>query len=212
MRAIAATDGGGILDHGAVPLTVNSLSPNIATGDGGGLADVSSGPGTAATFTGSAVTGNSVALSGGGFAAIGSTATTLTGTTVTTDVGVLGGVYRVRTPTASPITANTSTTVSGVLPRSRTASADPLLVQGAPVMKRIVRLGLVVAAVSAFTLVGQSSASAATVPPLPYIPSASAVPVVGGLVDSVVGITTGAYYGAADATFAVLNSLTVGAV
>jgi hypothetical protein len=36
--------------------------------------------------------------------------------------------------------------------------------------------------------------------------------VLGGLVDSLVGIATGTYYGAADATFAVVNSLTGGAV
>jgi hypothetical protein len=74
-------------------------------------------------------------------------------------------------------------------------------------MKKTVRLALVIGAVSASILAGQSSASAATVPPLPYVPSASAVPVVGGLVDSLVGITVGTYYGAADATFAVLNTL-----
>jgi hypothetical protein len=77
-------------------------------------------------------------------------------------------------------------------------------------MTKIVRLGLVVAAVSVLTLAGQSAASAATVPALPATPSASSVPVVGGLVDSLVGIATGTYYGAADATLAVVNSLTGG--
>jgi hypothetical protein len=73
-------------------------------------------------------------------------------------------------------------------------------------MIKTFRLGLVTAAVSAFILTAQSSASAVTVPPLPYIP-ASGLPVVGGFVDSLVGIATGSYYGAAAATFAVLNSL-----
>jgi hypothetical protein len=72
-------------------------------------------------------------------------------------------------------------------------------------MKRIVHLGLVTAAVAAFTLVGQSPASAATLPPLP---SASAVPVFGGLVDSLVGIATGTVYGAGGATLAVVHSVT----
>jgi hypothetical protein len=79
-------------------------------------------------------------------------------------------------------------------------------------MIKTARLGLVTAAVSAFILAGQSSASAATVPALPAIPSASGVPVVGGLIDSLVGIATGTYYGAADATMAVVNALTGGAV
>jgi hypothetical protein len=134
-------DGGAILNHGAVTLTVSRLSGNLAVGNGGGLANVSdlpTGPGTAATFTGSTVSGNTgrsgggiyngplgsltatglptlisgntAVVDGGGIAAISSTATTLTGTTVTTNVGVLGGgVYRVggvMTATASPITAN----------------------------------------------------------------------------------------------------------
>jgi hypothetical protein len=76
-------------------------------------------------------------------------------------------------------------------------------------MTKIVRLGLGIAAVFAFNLAGQSSASAATVPMLPSPPSSGA-PVVGGLVDSLAGIATGTYYGAADATMAVVNSLTGG--
>jgi hypothetical protein len=79
-------------------------------------------------------------------------------------------------------------------------------------MIKIIRLALVTAAVSAFILAGQASASAATVPALPAAPSASAVPVVGGLVDSLVGIATGTAYGAAGATLAVVSSVTGGAV
>ena len=74
-------------------------------------------------------------------------------------------------------------------------------------MIKTVRLGLVSAAVSAFILAAQSTASAATVPPLPATPSFSGIPVVGALLDSLVGIATGSYYGAADATFAGLNTL-----
>jgi hypothetical protein len=48
--------------------------------------------------------------------------------------------------------------------------------------------------------------------PLPATPSLSGLPVAGGLGDSLVGIATGTYYGAADATVAVVNSLTGGAV
>jgi predicted outer membrane repeat protein len=131
-------NGGGILNHGAVTLTVSSLIGNTATGNGGGLANIGTAP--AATFTGSSVTGNTALLlsgggiyngaggtltatglpmliagnvatvNGGGIAAVNATATTLTGTTVTNNVGVLGGgVYRqggVMTTTASPISGN----------------------------------------------------------------------------------------------------------
>jgi hypothetical protein len=49
-------------------------------------------------------------VNGGGIATVNSTATTLTGTTVTTNVGILGGgVYRqggTMTTTNSPISAN----------------------------------------------------------------------------------------------------------
>jgi parallel beta-helix repeat protein len=136
-----AGNGGGILNRGAVTLTVSSLSGNSATGNGGGLAnaDARSGAAPAATFTGSSVSNNLAALSGGGIyngrrgtltttglpmlvggntatvngggiASVNSTATTLTGTTVTTNVAVLGGgVYRLggtMTTTNSPISAN----------------------------------------------------------------------------------------------------------
>jgi parallel beta-helix repeat protein len=145
-------DGGGILNHGAVTLTVSSLSGNHATGNGGGLAnaDTPSGTAPAASFTGSTVSGNSTLLSGGGIyngqrgtlsttgvpmdvigntavvngggiAAVDSTATTLTGTTVTNNVAVLGGgVYRqgagTMTTTNSPISANLVNNCAGSNP------------------------------------------------------------------------------------------------
>jgi predicted outer membrane repeat protein len=61
-------NGGGILNRGAVTLTVSSLSGNLATGNGGGLAnaDTPSGTAPAATFTRSPVSNNSALLSGGG--------------------------------------------------------------------------------------------------------------------------------------------------
>jgi len=64
----APGDGGGILNRGAVTLTVSSLSGNRASGNGGGLAnaDTPSGTAPAATFTRSPVTNNSAALRGGG--------------------------------------------------------------------------------------------------------------------------------------------------
>lgn len=76
-------------------------------------------------------------------------------------------------------------------------------------MNKIVRFGSMIVTVSALVLAGQWSASAATMPPLPSIPS-TGIPVVGGLVDSVAGIAVGTAYGAGAATLAVLNSLTGG--
>ena len=78
-------------------------------------------------------------------------------------------------------------------------------------MNKITRFGLMIAAVSAIILAGPLSASAATMPTLPSVPSVPA-PVVGGLIDSLVGITYGTAYGAGSATLAVLNSLTGGAI
>jgi hypothetical protein len=78
-------------------------------------------------------------------------------------------------------------------------------------MNKITRFGLMISAVSAIILAGPLSASAATMPTLPSVPSVPA-PVVGGLIDSLVGIATGTAYGAGSATLAVLNSLTGGAV
>ncbi|MDH2425824.1 hypothetical protein [Sphaerisporangium sp. TRM90804] len=117
-------------------LTGNTATGN---GGGLANADTPSGTAPAATFTGSTVTGNAATLSGGGIyngqngtltttglpmfiigntavvngggiAAVNSTATTLTGSTVTNNTAVLGGgVYRLNgtmTTTNSPISAN----------------------------------------------------------------------------------------------------------
>ena len=147
----AVGSGGGILNFGAVTLTVSSLSGNVATGNGGGLANANTPSGTApaATFTGSPVTNNTAvqrgggiyngtrgtltttglpeliggntAARGGGIAAVNSTATTLTGTTVTNNTGLVtaGGVYRVggtMTTTASPISGNLPNNCVGSAP------------------------------------------------------------------------------------------------
>jgi hypothetical protein len=147
----AVGSGGGILNFGAVTLTASSLSGNIATGNGGGLANANTATGTApaATFTVSPVTNNTAVGRGGGIynglrgtltttglpmlisgntaargagvAAVNSTATTLTGTTVTSNTGLVtsGGVYRVggtMTTTASPISANLTNNCVGSAP------------------------------------------------------------------------------------------------
>jgi parallel beta-helix repeat protein len=93
----------------AATFTGNSVSNNSATLSGGGIYN-----GVRGTLTTTGlpmfVTGNTAVVNGGGIAAVNSTATTLTGTTVTTNVGVLGGgVYRqggTMTTTNSPISAN----------------------------------------------------------------------------------------------------------
>jgi hypothetical protein len=72
-------------------------------------------------------------------------------------------------------------------------------------MIKICRLGLVTSLVCAFVLAAQSTAGAATVP-FPAVPS-TGLPVIGGLIDSLVGIATGTAYGAAGAVLAVLRSL-----
>lgn len=61
-------DGGGILNRGAVTLTVSTLTNNFAEGTGGGLANADTPTGTApaATFTNSPVTSNTAGGRGGG--------------------------------------------------------------------------------------------------------------------------------------------------
>ncbi|MBB6438471.1 hypothetical protein [Streptomyces candidus] len=61
-------NGGGILNSGAVTLTVSSLTGNTATLNGGGLAnaDTPNGTAPAATFTRSQVSDNTALLQGGG--------------------------------------------------------------------------------------------------------------------------------------------------
>jgi predicted outer membrane repeat protein len=113
---IATGAGGGLANadtpSGTAPaatFTGSSVSNNTAALSGGGIYN-----GTRGTLTATGlpmlITGNTAAVNGGGIAAINSTATTLTGTTVTTNTAVLGGgVYRqngTMTTTNSPITGN----------------------------------------------------------------------------------------------------------
>ncbi|WP_447031052.1 right-handed parallel beta-helix repeat-containing protein [Streptomyces hypolithicus] len=115
----ATTDGGGILNYGAVTLTASALSGNTALGKGGGLAnkDIDApATGATATFTGSTVSANTAVgrgggiyngkrgtltttssfingantgYQGGGIAAVNSTATTLTSTPVSANKALL---------------------------------------------------------------------------------------------------------------------------
>jgi parallel beta-helix repeat protein len=123
---IATGNGGGLANadtpSGTAPaatFTGSSVSNNIAALSGGGIYN-----GTRGTLTATGlpmfITGNTALVNGGGIAAINSTATTLTGTTVTTNTGVLGGgVYRqggTMTTTNSPITANLVSNCVGSAP------------------------------------------------------------------------------------------------
>jgi parallel beta-helix repeat protein len=113
---IATGNGGGLANadtpSGTAPaatLTGSSVSNNTAALSGGGIYNGRRGT---LTTTGLPmfIIGNTAAVNGGGIAAVNSTATTLTGTTVTTNVAVLGGgVFRrggTMTTTNSPISAN----------------------------------------------------------------------------------------------------------
>jgi predicted outer membrane repeat protein len=147
----AVGDGGGILNGGAVTLTRSGLIGNFAALNGGGLANVGTAPaatftrsdvtsntallqgggiynGENGTLTTTGVSGsplfilnNSAGTQGGGVAANGSTATTMTQTAVTVNAAGLtaGGVYRIggtMTTTNSPITANTPNNCVGSAP------------------------------------------------------------------------------------------------
>ncbi|MEU3960970.1 right-handed parallel beta-helix repeat-containing protein [Streptomyces buecherae] len=115
----AATNGGGILNLGAVTLTASALTGNTALGDGGGLANegvAAPAKGATTTLTDSTVSGNTAtgrgggihngsrgtltttssfvnggntAARGGGIAAVDATATTLTGTPVSANKALL---------------------------------------------------------------------------------------------------------------------------
>jgi parallel beta-helix repeat protein len=113
---IATGNGGGLANADtptgnppAATFTGSSVTSNIALLSGGGIYNGQRGT---LTTTGLPmfVIGNVATLNGGGIAAVNSTATTLTGTTVTTNTAVLGGgVYRqggTMTTTNSPISAN----------------------------------------------------------------------------------------------------------
>jgi hypothetical protein len=68
LLGLGIENGGGILNRGAVTLTVSTLTNNSASGIGGGLANADTPTGTApaATFTNSPVSDNTAASRGGG--------------------------------------------------------------------------------------------------------------------------------------------------
>jgi parallel beta-helix repeat protein/predicted outer membrane repeat protein len=123
---VATGNGGGLANanapSGTAPaatFTGSSVSNNSAALSGGGIYN-----GTRGTLTTTGLpmllTGNTAVVNGGGIAAVNSTATTLTGTTVTTNTAVLGGgVYRqggTMTTTNSPISANLANNCVGSAP------------------------------------------------------------------------------------------------
>jgi parallel beta-helix repeat protein/predicted outer membrane repeat protein len=123
---IATGNGGGLANadtpSGTAPaatFTGSAVSNNTAALSGGGIYNGTRGTLTA-TGLPTFVTGNTATVNGGGIAATNSTATTLTGTTVTTNTGVLGGgVFRTggtMTTTNSPISANLLNNCTGSAP------------------------------------------------------------------------------------------------
>jgi hypothetical protein len=115
----ALSDGGGILNFGAVTLTSSALTGNTAElGNGGGIAS-GPGAGAAATFTSSTLSGNTaVEGSGGGLYSQGGTAT-LTSTPVNGNASLLGNgggiatINAVLTITSSPVSSNAVSLAGG---------------------------------------------------------------------------------------------------
>ena len=125
----AALDGGGLANadtpNGTAPAATFTRSPvtdNVALGRGGGIYN-----GVRGTLTTTGVSGNplpvtrNTADTGGGIAAVNSTATTLTTTAVSVNValGTAGGVLRLggtMTTTNSPISANAPNNCVGSTP------------------------------------------------------------------------------------------------
>lgn len=107
----------------AATFTQSSVMNNSALLNGGGIYNGQRGTLTVSGVQGTPmpVKGNTAALNGGGIAAVGSTATTLTQTAVSTNHSVVngGGVYRqagTMTTTDAPITANTLNNCAGSTP------------------------------------------------------------------------------------------------
>ncbi|CAN3983295.1 Probable extracellular nuclease [Kitasatospora purpeofusca] len=123
----AATDGGGILNHGSVTLTASALTGNTAAGRGGALANADTAApaaGPAATFTDSTVSGNGSTGQGGGVYNGLRGALTTTGSSVTNNSSGAqgGGIAAVdsaaTTLTSTPVSANSATTAAGVYRRN----------------------------------------------------------------------------------------------
>ncbi|MEU4730745.1 hypothetical protein [Streptomyces sp. NPDC023588] len=110
----AATNGGGILNFGAVTLNGSELSENAADGTGGGI--YSTGGAAAAKFTSSNVK-NNTAHQAGGIASDRATLT-LASSTVNGNAAIInpGGIYHIAgtvTLDSASVTANTPTNCSG---------------------------------------------------------------------------------------------------
>jgi parallel beta-helix repeat protein len=124
---LATGNGGGLANVDApapVPAPAATFNSSPVTGNtavlsGGGIYNGERG---SLTTTGQlmVISGNTAVVNGGGIAAISSTATTLTNTTVTTNLAVLGGgVYRqggTMNTTTSPISANLANNCLGSSP------------------------------------------------------------------------------------------------
>jgi hypothetical protein len=130
LRGNSATgNGGGLANadtpNGTAPAATFTRSPvtgNTALLSGGGIYNGLRGTLTTSGVSGSplVVDGNTAVADGGGIAAVSPTATTLTWTTVTENVGILGGgVYReggTMTTTDTAISANTPNNCTGSVP------------------------------------------------------------------------------------------------
>ncbi|NGY62206.1 hypothetical protein G7043_25085 [Lentzea sp. NEAU-D13] len=126
---LATLNGGGLANadtpNGTAPAATFTRSPvtdNIALLDGGGIYNGERGTLTTTGVSGGPMlVGRNTGSRGGGIAAVGSTATVMTQTAVTTNVALLtaGGVYRqggTMTNNNSPISANLTNNCLGSVP------------------------------------------------------------------------------------------------
>ncbi|MET9533620.1 hypothetical protein ABZY02_24180 [Streptomyces sp. NPDC006649] len=135
----AATNGGGILNYGAVTLTASALTGNTAQGRGGALANTNitaPAKGAAATFTNSSVSGNSATDQGGGIynGTRGSLTTTSSAIKNNTSMATGGGVAAVNstatTLTSTPVSANHAQTAGGVYRQNGTITLTTSPISG----------------------------------------------------------------------------------
>ncbi|WP_405020834.1 hypothetical protein OHV05_32125 [Kitasatospora sp. NBC_00070] len=136
----AATDGGGILNRGAVTLTASALTGNSATGRGGGLANADiAAPalGATATFTSSSVSGNNAGGRGGGIynglrGSLTTTSSSLVGANTSGAQG--GGIAAVdstaTTLTSTQVSANGATAAGGIYRQNGTMTLTTSPVSG----------------------------------------------------------------------------------
>ncbi len=115
----AATDGGGILNYGAVTLTASALTGNTAAGRGGGLANAdlaAPATGATATFTGGNVSHNTANGQGGGIynglrGSLTSTSTSVIGANTAGTQG--GGIAAVNSTATTLTSTQISTNAAG---------------------------------------------------------------------------------------------------